>query len=194
MILELWHEFEDGETRAALLVQQIDKLDCMQQAVIYEERTGKNMGDFMELKEKITLPELKPLLDACLAKYKELQLRRQADITIIFVSGTFHQYLSNMAKTLLRRAWCGKRHTVRAARRRVRFAPYISWRFIAGGNKESEITLPRLHHREHEEISVDPGSADHSALEKGNEPSAGRRKTEIPFRRISKECGSSVGL
>jgi 5'-deoxynucleotidase YfbR-like HD superfamily hydrolase len=86
-ILELWDEYEEGKTRAALLAKQMDKLECIQQAVIYEERTGKDMSDFILLKEKVTLPELKPLLDTCLQKYDELKLRRQADIVVVFVSG-----------------------------------------------------------------------------------------------------------
>jgi Adenylate kinase/HD domain len=87
MILELWYEFEEGKTLTATIVQQIDKLECVQQAVMYEERTGKDMSDFMKLAEKITLHQLKPLKDTCLAKYQELQLRRKADDIIIFVSG-----------------------------------------------------------------------------------------------------------
>jgi 5'-deoxynucleotidase YfbR-like HD superfamily hydrolase len=87
MILELWYEYEEGKTRTALLVRQVDKLECLHQAVLYEERTGKDMSDFISLKEKITLPELKPLLDSCLQKYSELTLRKQANIVVVFVSG-----------------------------------------------------------------------------------------------------------
>jgi 5'-deoxynucleotidase YfbR-like HD superfamily hydrolase len=86
-ILELWCEYEEGKTRAALLAKQMDKLECIQQAVIYEERTGKDMSDFMALEARITLPELKPLLDACLQKYDELKQRKQANIVVVFVSG-----------------------------------------------------------------------------------------------------------
>lgn len=86
-ILELWHEFEKGETRVALLVRQIDSLECMHQAVIYEERAGEDMSEFMKLEEKITLPELKPLLDTVLRKSEELKMRKRADVVIVFVSG-----------------------------------------------------------------------------------------------------------
>ena len=37
LILELWYEFEAGETRTSQLVRQIDKLECIDQAIIYEE-------------------------------------------------------------------------------------------------------------------------------------------------------------
>jgi len=86
-LLELWGEYEEGKTRAALLAKQMDKLECIQQAIIYEERTGKDMSDFMLLKEKVTLLELKPLLDTCLQKYDELKQRKQTDIVVVFVSG-----------------------------------------------------------------------------------------------------------
>lgn len=90
-ILELWHEYDEGKTRTAILVKQIDKLECMHQAVIYEERTGKDMSGFMKLQVKVTLPELKPLLDTCLQRYEELKERRQADIIVVFVSGMTSQ-------------------------------------------------------------------------------------------------------
>jgi hypothetical protein len=83
-VLELWYEYEKGETRAAILVKQMDKLECMHQAVIYEERTGIDMSDFMQLKEKVTLPELQPLLETCFLKHNELKLRRQFDIVVVF--------------------------------------------------------------------------------------------------------------
>ena len=97
LIMELWYEFEKGETDVAVLVRQIDKLDSIVQAVIYEERTGKDMSEFMELKDEITLPELRPLLDTCLEEREELRLRRQAeaDLIVVFVSGISHQPLHN---------------------------------------------------------------------------------------------------
>ncbi|KAF2113719.1 cytidylate kinase [Lophiotrema nucula] len=86
-ILDLWHEYENRETQAAMLVHQIDKLECLNQAVIYEQRTGIDLDEFMELEEKISLPQLRPLLDACLQKRKEVALRQQAGLTVVFVSG-----------------------------------------------------------------------------------------------------------
>ena len=89
---ELWYEYEEGSSRAAVLVRQVDKLECIQQAVIYEERTGKDMSDIMKLQEKITLPELKPLLSTCLQQYRDLQARQQEDVVVIFVSGMVHEH------------------------------------------------------------------------------------------------------
>ena len=86
-ILEHWYEYEAGETRAAVLVRQMDKLECMDQAIIYEERSGLDLGEFMALKEQITLPELKPWLEIRLRDYKGLKLRKKANIVVVFVSG-----------------------------------------------------------------------------------------------------------
>ena len=94
LILELWYEFEEGKTAAAQLVQQIDALECLHQAVVYAERTGNDLSEFMSQKEEVTLPELKPLLDACLERYEELKLRKESDILVIFVSGMAHQIYS----------------------------------------------------------------------------------------------------
>jgi 5'-deoxynucleotidase YfbR-like HD superfamily hydrolase len=87
LILELWYEFEEGKTPVAQLVQQIDALECLHQAVLYAERTGIDLDDFMTQKEEVTHPELMPLLDVCLARYEELKRRKQSEIVVIFVSG-----------------------------------------------------------------------------------------------------------
>ena len=86
-ILELWYEYEAGETRAAVLVRQMDKLECIDQAIIYEERSGLDLGEFMALKEEITLPELKTWLEIRLRDYEELKLRKKANTDVVFVSG-----------------------------------------------------------------------------------------------------------
>ena len=86
-MLGLWYEYEAGETRAAVLARQMDKLECMDQAVIYEERSGLDLGEFMVLKEEITLPELKPWLEIRLRDYEGLKLRKKANIVVVFVSG-----------------------------------------------------------------------------------------------------------
>jgi 5'-deoxynucleotidase YfbR-like HD superfamily hydrolase len=82
LMMDLWYEYEEGKTRAAHLVREIDKLECIQQAVIYEERTGKDMSDFMKLKVKVTQPELQQLLDTTLEKYGELQQVKQAEAPV----------------------------------------------------------------------------------------------------------------
>jgi 5'-deoxynucleotidase YfbR-like HD superfamily hydrolase len=86
-MIDLWYEYEEGKTDVAVLVRQIDKLECMHQAVIYEERDGIDMSEFMELRKAVTLKELKPLLDACLQKHEEVVARKEAGLFVIFVSG-----------------------------------------------------------------------------------------------------------
>lgn len=86
-IVDLWSEYEQAETAVARLVHQIDKLECIDQAIIYEERSGKDMSEFMALKKEVTLPELQPWLERRLQDYDEQRLRNSSDIQIIFVSG-----------------------------------------------------------------------------------------------------------
>lgn len=91
LVLELWREYEAGETRASQLVQQVDKLECMDQAIIYEERSGLDLGEFMSLKSQITLPELTPWLQMRLQDYQNLKLRRRMDFTVVFICGITDQ-------------------------------------------------------------------------------------------------------
>jgi len=86
-ILELWSEHEEGASLAARLVRQLDKLECLDQAVIYEERSGVNLEEFMGLEEQVTLPELRDLVDMRLQDYERLRSRARTHIVIIFVSG-----------------------------------------------------------------------------------------------------------
>lgn len=86
-LLENWYEYEAGETQASLLVRQMDKLECIDQAILYEERSGLGLGEFMALKEQITLPELKPWLQMRLQDYENLKARKNANIVVVFVSG-----------------------------------------------------------------------------------------------------------
>jgi hypothetical protein len=86
-LLELWHEYEDGKTETAILVRQLDKLECIHQAVVYEQRSGRDLSEFMNLKEKVTLPSWQPLLNDCLRKHEEIQARKSNNPVVIFVSG-----------------------------------------------------------------------------------------------------------
>jgi 5'-deoxynucleotidase YfbR-like HD superfamily hydrolase len=92
MLVDLWNEYEDGQSKTAQLVKQIDKLECLQQAIMYQQRYQIPLEEFMDLKEKITLPELQPLLTQCLAKYEEVKTRQREPLLVIFVSGKFEQY------------------------------------------------------------------------------------------------------
>jgi hypothetical protein len=66
----------------------MDKLECIDQAVLCEERSGLDLGDFMTLKEQITLPELQPWLKIRLQNYEDLKLKKTADRTVVFMAVT----------------------------------------------------------------------------------------------------------
>lgn len=143
-MLDLWYEYEKGESPAAILVRQVDKLECMHQAVIYEERDGINLEEFMLLSEKVTLPQLGPLRDACLQKHKELTDGPYNNVQIIFVSGrhlTVYSDGHSNQLTLLRRAGCWEGDAVRPACKRVWISSYLCWRLVTGGSKMPRVTI-----------------------------------------------------
>jgi UMP-CMP kinase len=90
-MIDLWYEYEKGETQAARLVKQVDKLECIHQAVVYETQNDVALDEFMTLKDKVTLPELKPLLETCLDRRGEIVMRKKSDIVVIFVIGKICQ-------------------------------------------------------------------------------------------------------
>ncbi|MCJ1448909.1 MAG: HD domain-containing protein 2 [Stictis urceolatum] len=87
LLSKYWYEYEEGQTRAAMLVRQMDKLECLDQAVLYSERSGIALDEFMDLKEKITLPELQPWLEMRLKDHENLKLRQKMYIKVVFISG-----------------------------------------------------------------------------------------------------------
>ncbi len=87
LILDHWYEYEAGESRTSVLVRQMDKLERMDQAVIYEERSGEDLSEFMAVRADIDLPELKPWLEILLQNYENLKSRKNANIVVVFVSG-----------------------------------------------------------------------------------------------------------
>lgn len=87
LILNIWYEYEAGETLVSLLVRQLDKLECIDQAIIYEERHDLDLSEFMALKEQVTLSELQPWLKIGLQDYDDLMLGKKAEIVVVFISG-----------------------------------------------------------------------------------------------------------
>jgi 5'-deoxynucleotidase YfbR-like HD superfamily hydrolase len=92
-VLDLWHDYEDGATNTAVLVQELDKLECIHQAVVYEQRSGVDLSKLIDLKEMVTLPALQPLSNECLQKYDEIKTRKEKHLVVIFVSSEFSRYL-----------------------------------------------------------------------------------------------------
>ncbi|KAL2391862.1 hypothetical protein ABEF93_000586 [Exophiala dermatitidis] len=89
-IEELWSEFEAGDSKAAQLVRSVDALECMHQAVVYEERSQlvKDLGEFMELETKVTAPELRDWVK-CLKQERDSLWSSKVtqDLTFLFVLG-----------------------------------------------------------------------------------------------------------
>jgi len=62
--MEIWLEFEKQETPEAKFVGQIDRLEMALQANLYERMNYKGLDEFFPyVQQKISSPELKPILD-----------------------------------------------------------------------------------------------------------------------------------
>ncbi len=62
-LIELWDEFENGESKEAALARDIDKLERIIQAREYQERyTEKDFSEFL-IPEEIETEEVKTLID-----------------------------------------------------------------------------------------------------------------------------------
>jgi 5'-deoxynucleotidase YfbR-like HD superfamily hydrolase len=88
-ITALWCEFEEGTTDAARLVRPTDALECMTQAVKYEERSPRQAGlkEFMELESRVTVPPLKDWVEHLKQEGQDIRSRQRADIPVLFVLG-----------------------------------------------------------------------------------------------------------
>jgi len=62
--LSLWEEFEENKTSEAKFVKQIDKLEMVLQASVYERETKKDLNCFYEsVKDQLKEPKVKQILD-----------------------------------------------------------------------------------------------------------------------------------
>lgn len=88
-ITALWCEFEEGITDAARLVRSIDALECMTQAVEYEERSRRqaDLKEFMGLESRVTVPALKEWVEHLKQDREDVWSRERADILVLFVLG-----------------------------------------------------------------------------------------------------------
>ncbi|MBL7161132.1 MAG: HD domain-containing protein [Anaerolineales bacterium] len=62
--IQLWEEFESGKSPEAQFIQQVDKLEMVLQASVYEHQGWGGLDEFFCAKEKISLPELQHLLES----------------------------------------------------------------------------------------------------------------------------------
>jgi len=88
-ITALWCEFEEGITDAARLVRSTDALECMTQAVEYEERLRRqaDLKEFMELESQVTVPTLKEWVKHLKQDREDIWSPERADILVLFVLG-----------------------------------------------------------------------------------------------------------
>jgi putative hydrolase of HD superfamily len=62
--VDLWEEFEAGDSPEARLVRQLDRLEMALQALVYEKQEHRNMGSFYHsAEEAVRSPELTELLE-----------------------------------------------------------------------------------------------------------------------------------
>ncbi|KAK2061337.1 P-loop containing nucleoside triphosphate hydrolase protein [Colletotrichum caudatum] len=93
-MIQIWDDYESGETRVAKLVHQVDKLECLHQAFIYFKRYKENhnleetLTSFKSLRGKISDTWLSQQADDILKEW-ELHVKKdkQRLPSIVFVIG-----------------------------------------------------------------------------------------------------------
>ena len=71
--LSIWEEFESRETPEAVFVGEVDKLEMLMQARLYELLETQGLDEFfVSVKERINLPELKPIVDSIIDCHMDL--------------------------------------------------------------------------------------------------------------------------
>lgn len=87
-IQELWDEYEEGESRIAKVVHQVDKLEALQQAFIYAVRYPEcDLSDFKGHRGYISDPWLSKEADDVCRKWDVHETRVRSSLAIIFVIG-----------------------------------------------------------------------------------------------------------
>jgi 5'-deoxynucleotidase YfbR-like HD superfamily hydrolase len=86
---QIWLEFESGKTDASHVARDLDKLECVSQAVVYEKRSRlkKNLDDFLPLLTDIRTPILKQWAEHLRHERAALWSRESPQILVIFIIG-----------------------------------------------------------------------------------------------------------
>lgn len=86
----MWLEYEESETHIAKLVHQIDKLECLHQALIYRKRHGDShkLEQFQYLRGKISDAWLAKQADAVMAEWATLDQEKLSS-RIFFIIGIY---------------------------------------------------------------------------------------------------------
>jgi putative hydrolases of HD superfamily len=87
--MDLWLEYEEGTSLEAKWVRQVDKFECLLQAYEYEQRTygEKDLGEFQNLSEKISSPELTIWLKLLQKERAAYLSKRKHRLPVIFLLG-----------------------------------------------------------------------------------------------------------
>lgn len=88
-MVELWQEYAKGDTEAAILVRSIDKLECLDQALVYEQRMNKPklLQDFVPLESKIQHPGAAKWCENYRQEREDFWSSNETGLTAIFVIG-----------------------------------------------------------------------------------------------------------
>ncbi|MFX0065021.1 MAG: HD domain-containing protein [Candidatus Hermodarchaeota archaeon] len=70
-LLELWKEYEEGNSKEAEICRQIDKFEMILQAYEYENKVNANFEEFWQSEKEITHPLLRKMIDELKVKRKK---------------------------------------------------------------------------------------------------------------------------
>jgi putative hydrolases of HD superfamily len=80
-LLELWQEFERGESLESCFVQDVDKIEMLLQKVEYEDATNKELDEFTYAATKIKLPEMRTWAQQLLSGRKVIRAEDDTRMT-----------------------------------------------------------------------------------------------------------------
>lgn len=88
-IIDSWQDYEEGRSKEALWVREMDKLECMIQAHEYEQQTfgEKDLEEFQGLTPKIISPEGKLWLELLQSERHAHLAKRRYRLPVIFIAG-----------------------------------------------------------------------------------------------------------
>lgn len=125
----VWKEYEEGKTKEAQLVRDIDVYERLVQAKEYEvrERGEKDLGDFfVQWEEIITTSEIKRWTEFLLRERETFWSRKKASAVIIFVLGMSSYCIGLRCFSLdYRRPWSGKRDPMRTTSPRPKISAFV---------------------------------------------------------------------
>jgi hypothetical protein len=127
-IMDLWSEFESGETKEAILVRDFDTFECLVQALEYERSQGvKSLQEFLPEADRIETPEIKVWVKHQLLEREVFWARKADSVLVIFVLGMAYKPPDRTRPTdLLQEALeSGKAHSAQNCYRTLTFSIFL---------------------------------------------------------------------